>query len=282
MSQGLKELPKESTSSKVEKYLDGAATARAEDDTCAKEKDAAEKEKSTNLSTGFVAAFEAEVREAYIEGQGEEAAAVSVSLPSGRVVSREDAAVGEEEATAGEEGAAAGKEDAMRKEKDVAAGERRLRGRILRGRKITAGRKNVAAGGGAAARRAALAEEGYLVGSENEDAAGNEAAAAGNVEATAATTMEELGAGDAEDALETPLQRLEVGALVPKEVAVEDWREFLSRKVSSGAIAKVSASLPAPVAYAEKSGGGTRLGTWVGAHRVGGREELCGGAGGSG
>ena len=34
--------------------------------------DAAEQEKSTNLSTGFVAAFEAEVQEAYIEGQGEE------------------------------------------------------------------------------------------------------------------------------------------------------------------------------------------------------------------
>eukprot|EP00854_Cymbomonas_tetramitiformis_P032411 gene32411-41101_t len=84
-----------------------------------KVKDAAEKEKSTNLSTGFVAAFEAEVREAYIEGQGEEAAAVSVSLPSGRVVSREDAAVGEEEATAGEEGATAEKEDATAgKEKD--------------------------------------------------------------------------------------------------------------------------------------------------------------------
>jgi len=60
--------------------------------------------------------------------------------------------------------------------------------------------------------------------------------------------------------LETPLQRLEVGALVSKEVAVEDWREFLSCKVSSGAIAEVSASLPAPVAYAEKSGGGHAFG----------------------
>ncbi len=35
MTQGLNELGKESSSSKVEKYLDGAAAARAEDDTCA-------------------------------------------------------------------------------------------------------------------------------------------------------------------------------------------------------------------------------------------------------
>ncbi|KAK3252618.1 hypothetical protein CYMTET_38095 [Cymbomonas tetramitiformis] len=324
MREGLKELAKESTTSKVENYLAGAASAMAEDDTCAicggvgactktctpcgrkyhnlcavgkgieemnncgsptcmlrrtTYPDSRAEREAARQKDSFTAAFEAEVQQAY-EGQGEEVAAATVSLPLGRVVST----AGEEDATAGEEVAAAavslpsrrvvsredaavGKEDATaRKEKDVAAGEEAA----AAGKEAAAvGEENEdAAGEGSCGGEEAAAAA--AVGEENEDAAGKEAAAAGteaavagNVEATVATTMEELGAGDAEDALETPRPRLEVRALVPTGAAVEDWREILSCKVSSGAIAEVSASLPAPPAYTEKSGGGHKFGDLV-------------------